>query len=157
MVTTPSWKQTENLSDGFADFNGNAAKNLARLIRLTNSDIILTTTHRNRFSEIEWTEIMNRRGIKTFKIESMDKYLTEMRSIDSNQSSSRLYQIVQWANRFSHNKKFVIIDDDSALYDLPTHLKNKWVKTLSYKGLDDTEMEKALNILTQAHDQAQAS
>jgi HAD domain in Swiss Army Knife RNA repair proteins len=50
LVTTPSWRTTEILSDGFMKFNEAAVTNLRRLITETNADIILTTTHRITYS-----------------------------------------------------------------------------------------------------------
>lgn len=37
LVTTPSWKSTEQLSDGFMKFNENAADNVAILFKETNT------------------------------------------------------------------------------------------------------------------------
>ena len=46
LVTTPGWRLPQFLPDGFMEFNPEAAHNLATFYSVTNTDIILATTHR---------------------------------------------------------------------------------------------------------------
>ena len=57
LVTTPSWKQVEHLSDGFMKFSDVAVSNLATLYKETKASVVLTTTHRINYSENQWKEI----------------------------------------------------------------------------------------------------
>ncbi|HEY1054896.1 MAG TPA: HAD domain-containing protein, partial [Emticicia sp.] len=72
LVTTPSWKPTEQLSDGFMKFNENAAENLAILFKETNASIVLTTTHRISFDETKWKEIFKKRGLNFHTITKLN-------------------------------------------------------------------------------------
>jgi hypothetical protein len=141
LVTTPSWKAAEQLPDGFLKFNDRAAMNLAKLIDATNASIVLTTTHRISFTVEKWKELFQARGIP---VESIKK-LNEVTSV--NGMSRRSAEIIEWVDKQDEKEKFVIIDDDLSINDLPAEIKKKCVLTKSLIGLDEEGVDKALNIL----------
>ena len=143
LVTTPSWKAAEQLPDGFLKFNDRASRNLARLIDATNASIVLTTTHRISFTVDKWKELFRARGIH---VESIKK-LNEVTSV--NGMSRRSVEIKEWVDKQDKNEKFVIIDDDLSINNLPAEIKKKCVLTKSLIGLDEDGVDKALNILSE--------
>ncbi|MDP1801500.1 MAG: HAD domain-containing protein [Bacteroidota bacterium] len=141
MVTTPAWKKAEIHEDGFLMFNSTAADNLSRLIAETNASIILTTTHRISFSDNDWQQILERRGIKVSNVSKINNCSTIQEMPD------RATEIKQWVDNKMDNEPFVIIDDDSSLNGLPLNIKAKWVKTSSLIGFDKESADTAKLIL----------
>lgn len=141
LVTTPIWKPTEQLSDGFMKFNESATENLANLFKQTNASVILTTTHRINFDETKWKEIFRTRGLHFHTISKVNNKT----SID--QLGTRATEIKEWVEQFGKNENYVIIDDDVSLNGLPENIKERWVSTKPLVGFDKNASEKALNIL----------
>jgi hypothetical protein len=141
LVTTPGWRVAEQHSDGFLKFNQRALMNLVRLITETKASIVLTSTHRITFSNEEWKEIFNARGIPVDNIQKVNEIHTVKDMMD------RASEIKEWINNLGEHGSFVIIDDDLSLHSLPTDLKNKWVRTRSLIGLDEEGTNKAITIL----------
>jgi hypothetical protein len=141
LVTTPSWKAAELFDDGFLKFNERASGNLARIVEETKADIVLTTTHRISYSIEEWKVLLNARGIYPNFISKLNNVttLTGM--------ASRAIEIKEWIDNYAMNRKFVIIDDDLSINDLPGSIKEKCVLTKPLIGLDDEATQKVLNIL----------
>lgn len=140
LVTTGGWKKQEILSDNFAQFNLIAVENLNRLILETNASILLTSSHRNKHTSIEWKRIFETRGIRVSDIESIKKG-------DSGSQINRAALVTEWINKSGKKKHFVIIDDDTSLYSLPSFIQDKCVITKPLIGLGKPETEKAINIL----------
>ena len=63
MVPAKSWKAPELLKDGFPAFTDAAVRSLNKILERTRATIVLTTSHRDRFSELEWSGIFLNRGI----------------------------------------------------------------------------------------------
>ena len=141
LVTTPSWKPTERLSDGFMKFNETATENLALLFFETNASIVLTTTHRINFDETEWKEIFKTRGLNFQNISK----LNNKTSID--QLVDRATEIKEWVEKFGRNENYVIIDDDLSINGLSNDIKERWVSTRPLIGFDKDAKNKALYIL----------
>ena len=141
LVTTPSWKPTEQLSDGFMKFNETATENLALLFIETNASIVLTTTHRINFDETEWKEIFKTRGLNFQNISK----LNNKTSID--QFVDRATEIKEWVENFGQNENYVIIDDDLSINGLSNDIKARWVSTRPLIGFDKDAKNKALYIL----------
>jgi len=141
LVTTPSWRTTELLSDGFLKFNEKAAKNLASILERTQAAIVLTTTHRINYSITEWKELLQSRGIYPSAISK----LNDVSSLG--EMANRATEINEWVEKQKGSEKFVVIDDDLSINDLPPYIKEKCVQTKPLIGLDDEATEKALNIL----------
>lgn len=142
LVTTPIWRPTEQLSDGFMKFNENAAENLAILYKETNASIVLTTTHRISFDETKWKEIFRMRGLDFHTITK----LNDKTRID--ELADRATEIVAWVEQSGKNENYVIIDDDLSLHGLPEEIKERWVPTKTLIGFDKEAKAKALSILT---------
>ncbi|QNA43065.1 HAD domain-containing protein [Lacibacter sediminis] len=141
LVTTPSWRATEILADGFMKFNDNAATNLQRLIIETEADIVLTSTHRVNYSIETWKKIFRQRGILTNSIAK----LNEKKSIET--MLNRATEIKEWFDNGGHKYNFVIIDDDLSLNDLPVAIKSRCVITSPLIGLNEDATNNALKIL----------
>ena len=141
LVTTPAWRVTEQLADGFLKFNDKAAKNLARIINETKAAIVLTTTHRINYSNEEWKVILRDRGINPSSISKLNDIATWDKMAD------RATEIEEWVNRQVEHENFVIIDDDLSIHGLPESIKEKCVMTRPLIGLDDEATLKALDIL----------
>jgi hypothetical protein len=139
LVPANSWKKPDFLADGFAMFNLRAAKALQRIILETNADVLLTTSHKTKYSLSEWRELFRLRGIDPKKI---DRLATDSLQI------SRKDEILQWySQKHVPTEEFVIIDDDKMLNDLPEYLKNKLVLTSPSVGLTDELADEAIAIL----------
>ena len=137
MVTTPSWKRVEVLDDDFPDFNRKAIDNLLKIINQTNASIVLTTSHKSRFTLSEWKSIFMKRGVSVDSISCLSGYTNSL---------NRKEEILNWAKDESH-QDFVIIDDDKSLNDLPLELKSKCVLTSPLIGLDENAASTAIGIL----------
>jgi hypothetical protein len=137
MVTTPSWKRTEVLDDHFPNFNRTAIDNLLKIINQTNASIVLTTSHKSRFTLSEWKNIFMKRGVSVDSISCLN---------ENTSSLNRKEEILNWAKDEGH-QDFVIIDDDRSLNDLPFELKNKCVLTSPLIGLDENAASTAIDIL----------
>lgn len=126
MVPGYSWKSPKLLSDGFPKFNYMASIALQKLIFDKDADILLTTSHRFRYSVSEWYDIFRKRGIILNKIDILPK----------SDFLNRKDEILNW---FKENRidSFIIIDDDKSLNDLPKLIKDKLILTNSLVGLND--------------------
>lgn len=134
MVPSKGWKSPEFLKDGFPAFSSKAVHTLQLLISEEDT-IMLTTSHKSKFSIEEWKSIFKNRGINIEKIKSLPENFNNL---------SRKDEIINWfnvniANKFSDD--FVIIDDDKSLNDLPDFLKEKLIQTSPYIGLTEEHLE----------------
>jgi 16S rRNA C1402 (ribose-2'-O) methylase RsmI len=141
LVTTPSWRSTEILADGFMKFNEKAASNLQRLISETKADIVLTTTHRITYTIDAWKDIFRQRGILTNSISKLNDKNSIQTMLD------RAGEIKEWFDNYGDKHNFVIIDDDLSINSLPTQIKDKYVMTKPLIGLDEEATIEALRIL----------
>ena len=142
LVTTPSWKPTEQLSDGFMKFNESAVENLATLFKDTNASIVLTTTHRINYDETKWKEIFRMRGLNFHTISK----LNDKTQVD--QLLDRATEIKEWVEQFGQHENYIIIDDDLSINGLTDDIKERWVSTRPLIGFDKESRVKALHILT---------
>jgi len=142
LVTTPSWKPTEQLSDGFMKFNETAAENLAIVFKETNASIILTTTHRINYDEAKWKEIFKTRGLNFQNITKLNDKTKVEQLVD------RATEIKEWVEQFGTKVNYVIIDDDLSINGLSDEIKARWVSTKPLIGFDKDAKAKALYILT---------
>jgi hypothetical protein len=145
MMTTPSWKKPEFHEDGFLMFNSIAVDNLSKLLADTNASIVLTTTHRISFSDNDWRQILERRGIKVSDVSKINSCSTIQDMPD------RATEIKEWVDNKNDKEPFVIIDDDSSLNGLPSDIKIKWVKTSSLIGFDNETFNQAKLILDEGN------
>jgi hypothetical protein len=130
MITTPPWKKLEIADDGFIKFNDNAANSLTKILSETDASIILTTTHRIRFSDNQWANIFAKRGL-------IPRSITILNNISTiAEMKNRAIEISEWVAANDPNINYVIIDDDKILNSLPAEIKARWIKTDSMTGLD---------------------
>jgi hypothetical protein len=125
MVSGATWKVPETLEDGFPVFLEKAVKSLNSLIS-DDTKIILSTSHRDRFTSAEWKNLFRRRGIIVNKFDKIPPSIGLKKRKD---------EILEWFAANPRPKNFVIIDDDKTLYDLPKDLKNHLVITSPLVGL----------------------
>jgi hypothetical protein len=125
MVPAKSWKRPEFLNDGFPAFSGQATIALKQLVSVTDT-VVLTTSHKGRFSLEEWKAIFNARGIN---IENIAALPTNVGNL------TRLDEIVNWFTTNDVKDAFVIIDDDAGLNALPGFLKSNFIQTSPTIGL----------------------
>jgi hypothetical protein len=141
MVHGNPHKQVEIAEDGFYVF-------LDRAVNIFNTiqaeEIILSTSHKNRFPISQWIELLRNRGLQFVnlsRIESDSLYV------------SRKQEIEDWIVKNNYNfNDIIILDDDKTLNSLPPALKERLVLTSSYKGLciDDVSSIQAI-LLTSKH------
>ena len=64
MVSGSSWKLIDNELDGFYKFNDLAIKKFNEIAsRYDEVDVIITSSHRNRFTNLEWGVMLSNRGL----------------------------------------------------------------------------------------------
>ena len=141
LVTTPSWKQVEQLADGFMKFSEVAVANLATLYKETNASIVLTTTHRINYSESQWKEIFKLRGLNFETISKLND------KTEISQLLDRATEIKEWTKSNPVDTNYVIIDDDLSINSLDDSIKERWVATKPLIGFDRDSKDKALQIL----------
>jgi HAD domain in Swiss Army Knife RNA repair proteins len=137
MVPAKGWKSPELLKDGFPAFSSRATNTLQRLIS-EDVTVMLTTSHKARFSIEGWKSIFKNRGISIEKIKSLPENLNNL---------SRKDEIVNWFYVNDVDEEFVIIDDDKSLNELPDFLKKNLVQTSPYIGLTEEHYEAIKSIL----------
>jgi len=140
MVHANPHKSVEFDEDGFYKFNSIAVETLNSVIHDNDEDeLILSTSHRFRFSVIEWQKIFNSRGVFTKNISILNLPLQNR--------LTRKTEIINWiSERNLNSDDIVIIDDDKSLNDLPAYLKRRLVLTNPYVGLNDSsDLNKVLN------------
>ena len=137
MVPAKGWKAPELLQDGFPMFSDKAVSALNALIT-GETLIMLTTSHKSKFSLNEWELLLLNRGVKPVKIDRLP---------DSDPSADRRMEIASWFNVHSIDKDFIILDDDKCLNGLPLHLKNHLIQPSPYIGLTPDHVKEARAIL----------
>ena len=92
MVPAKSWQRPEILEDGFVAFSSKAVQVLKEVLsQNTNACIMLTTSHKSRFSHSEWIEIFQRRGLNVNQLNSL---------VENTELLSRKEEILNWFNSF---------------------------------------------------------
>lgn len=137
MVPSKGWKNPEFLNDGFPAFSTKATLTLQSLIS-EDDTVMLTTSHKSKFSIEKWKNIFKNRGINIEKIKSLPENFSNL---------SRKDEIVNWFYINNVDENFVIIDDDTSLNDLPDFLKENFVQTSPYIGLTEEHSEVIRSIL----------
>jgi hypothetical protein len=140
MLSAASWKPVENLEDGFSAFSKRAIDCLNQLIQNTNASIVLTTSHKSRFTLEQWNLIFQTRNISVTIFDKLD---------DNLNSINRKDEILNYLQNHSEIENYVIIDDDKSLNDLPQSIKQNLVLTSSIIGLTQENAYCALEILSQ--------
>lgn len=130
MVPAKGWKSPELLDDGFPAFSINAVNILQSLIS-EGATIMLTTSHKSKYSVDEWKSIFKKRDIEIENIECLPTNANNL---------SRKDEIVNWFNLNNITEVFIIIDDDKSLNELPYFLKRHLIQTSPYIGLTEEHL-----------------
>lgn len=131
LVPAKSWKSPELMNDGFPAFSNKSISVLKQLID-ENTSIMLTTSHKSRFSIEEWKMIFLKRGIQLNNVSRLPENTTFLNRRD---------EIINWFLNNELQEDFIIIDDDKSLNDLPQFLKEKLVLTSPMIGLSERNFE----------------
>lgn len=136
MVPANSWKKPEFHEDGFPVFTRKSVDALNRIISETNAKVVLTTSHKSKYSILQWKNIFKHRGIQVKTIKRLSENKT---------NQDRKTEIIKWYSKNGGNQEdFVIIDDDKLLNGLPVSLKESLVLTSPSVGLTDELAETAI-------------
>lgn len=131
MVPAKGWQSPEFLNDGFPAFSDRATRTLQSLIS-DGVTVVLTTSHRSKFSVEEWKSIFKNRDVNIEKIELLPETFNNLNRKD---------EIVNWFNINDISEDFIIIDDDKSLNDLPDFLRENLIQTSPYIGLTEEHAE----------------
>lgn len=127
MVPAKGWKSPELLKDGFPAFSEKAKRALQRLLS-GEVTLILTTSHKSRFSMEEWRTIFHTRGLYIENIKALPENINNV---------SRREEILCWFKENEITQDFIILDDDKSLNDLPGSLKKNLLQTSPDIGLTE--------------------
>ena len=108
---------------------------LNNILEKTNAKIILTTSHKSNYTNEQWTILFKNRNIDAV-IETLPKNVDNL---------SRKDEIINYLD--SNLDDYLIIDDDSQLNTLPSHIKEKLILTSPLIGLVEEHIEKILIII----------
>jgi len=136
MIPSKPWKPVPLMSDGFYEFNSSAIDNLNRIVNETGAEIILITSHKTSYPNCEWVKMFESRNILG-SVSRLDDDLIH---------SKRINEVLNWCETNKSNK-FVILDDDKSLNDLPHIIKSHLVLCDSGVGLTEEKVELAIKIL----------
>ena len=138
MVQARSWSSPQLMEDGFAMFNNNAVKALNRIISSSGATILLTTSHKDSYTNEQWIHLFANRGVF---VENLDRLPPNTHNL------SRKQEISNWFSTNGNVGDFVILDDDKSLNGLSEYLKSRLVLTKPLIGLNDSHIEESLRIL----------
>lgn len=138
MVPAKSWKRPEFLNDGFFAFGSDATNALQKIISETSADILLTTSHKTKYTIQEWRNIFDLRGISIKNIYCLPENVNFL---------SRKDEIMKWVNANADLLDFIIIDDDKSLNALPGFIKSKLIQTSASIGLTYNLAIEALQLI----------
>lgn len=119
-------------------FNTIRADNLNQLLQKTDTEIVLTTTHRIHHDCQTWSKLFSNRRIfisakKISKINIANTF---------GELGNRCQEILQWIQK-NPQERFIIIDDDKSLHNLPSKYKDKWVETSFLVGFSTEKLIQA--------------
>jgi hypothetical protein len=137
LVPAKGWKAPELLEDGFPAFSKSSTTILQRLIT-DEVTVLLTTSHKSRYTIEEWKSIFKNRGINIENIQSLPV---------NSEFLSRKEELINWFKLNQVDSNFVIIDDDKTLQDLPVSIKSNLVQPSPTVGLNETHLELINTIL----------
>ena len=129
MVHANPHRKVDLEDDGFYKFKSEA---VSAINTIKNAEIVLSTSHRHRFSLSEWRKLFKRRGVNFRKISIIDLEYTIHKS--------RKEELEIWIE--THHLDYddlIIIDDDKSLNNLKSALRDRVVLTQSYLGLNSAD------------------
>lgn len=138
MVPAKNWEGHTLLIDGFYQFSDKSV-NILRQFIAADTTVILTTSHKSKFTVDEWKNIFRNRGLEINNLKKLNE--------GSNLYISRKDEVLAWFSNNEPTEDFVIIDDDKSLNDLPPKLKGKLILTSPLIGLTDSHIDEIKYIL----------
>lgn len=142
MVPANAWRKPELLEDGFPEFSPKAVSALGRILSNSSATIVLTTSHKSKYTLKEWKNIFKRRNIPVLKITRLP---------ENKQHLNRKEELLRYFAAKEQVSNFLIIDDDKSLNALPNSLKDKLIQTSGSVGLTDDLADKALDIIEKSN------
>ncbi|QQU04607.1 HAD domain-containing protein [Myroides odoratus] len=136
MVHGNPQKKVEIAEDGFYVF---MTKAIAIFNQIEVDEIILSTSHRNRFSIAEWSALLKIRGLKFSKLTKMiscSPYTSRKEEIETHIATYHLLP-----------EDILILDDDKSIYGLSPHIKERAIVTQSFLGLTAFDLADIQTIL----------
>ena len=140
LCTQPLWKPEIMAPDGYSEFNATCVLHLNALVEQTGASIILTSSRRLNKSVAEFQGILQRRGCRGEILGKVDE-ATEPTG------TSRASELEGWLHRHGEPARYVILDDDPRLAELPPPYRLHWVRTAFHRGFDAVALAEALVIL----------
>ncbi len=133
-------KKVEIAEDGFYVFLDQA---IAVFNSIPVEEIILSTSHKNRFTLIQWEEILRNRGLRFDKLSKIES---------ESLTRSRRVEIEWWLAEKKYDiNEVIILDDDKTLNGLVSNLKDRVVLTSSYRGLCEDDLSVIQSILNKSN------
>lgn len=137
MVPANPWKRPEFLEDGFPAFSQKAVAALNRLLLSDGAAIVLTTSHKSKYTIPQWKQIFRLRGVNAEYISRLPENTTHL---------NRKEEILNWVATQAGLSDFVIIDDDKSLNGLPAHIKENLVQTSGAIGLTPELLDETIGV-----------
>lgn len=143
MVHANPYRHVEQAADGFYVFSRAAVETFNTIFIAKEDQVILSTSHRFRYSIVEWKKIFLDRDIRIDSLSLLDNVKQHL-----NHRFTRKDQVLgQIVRQGLQTEEIIIIDDDKSLNDLPQALKSRLVLTSSYIGLTEKDLPKLKTIL----------
>ncbi|WP_029285317.1 HAD domain-containing protein [Pedobacter sp. R20-19] len=142
MVPANSWRRPKILADGFTEFNIKAIAALNKVLSHTELEVVLTTSHKFKFTLNEWLNIFKTRNINLTKISRLP---------DNVKNLDRKGEILEWFNLDTSRDHFIILDDDKSLNALPEFLKSRLIQTSASVGFTDYLADEMLCLIEEKY------
>lgn len=143
LIPAKPWQKYEFAEDGFGLFNKKSVECLNEILNsVSNPEIILTTSHKKKYTIEQWKSIFKHRGIIETNINRLDSNSLEV---------SRKSEIFYWY-LLNQNESFIIIDDDKGLLDLNQNIvENHLILTKPTIGLSETDLFTFQNLFSKSN------
>ncbi|MDR2270179.1 MAG: hypothetical protein LBF27_04655 [Sphingobacterium sp.] len=143
MVHANLHRLVEQATDGFYIFSSTAVETFNTIFIAKEDQIILSSSHRFRYTIAEWKKIFLDRDIRIGSLKLLDDVKQHL-----NHRFTRKDQVLgQIVRQGLQTEEIIIIDDDKSLNELPQALKSRLVLTSSYIGLTEKDLPKLKTIL----------
>jgi hypothetical protein len=143
MVHANPHMPVEQATDGFYVFSSAAVETFNTIFIAKEDQVILSTSHRFRYSVVEWKKIFLDRDIRIDSLQLL--YNAEQHLIHHYTRKDEILGHI--GRQCMRAEEIIIIDDDKSLNDLPRELKSRLVSTSSYIGLTEKNLPALKTIL----------
>ncbi|WP_454880314.1 HAD domain-containing protein [Sphingobacterium detergens] len=143
MVHANPHRQVEQATDGFYVFSCAAVETFNTIFIAQEDQVILSSSHRSRYTIAEWKKIFLDRDIRIDSLTLLDNVKQHL-----NHRFTRKDEVLgQIVRQGLQTEEIVIIDDDKSLNELPQALKSRLVLTSPYSGLTEKNLHNLKTIL----------